>query len=167
MKQKKAQNLHSELNFVASIELEQSLMIISGLADTYPVTLTERNYDRTDFEVEFRHGTVKGTLQRWRGNETRVTCSGDVVRVLATNDKDIDIVQPVVMVGGLVCLALLTAGQAVPAMLGAGAIFAFASQQEPTSSKRDKVIVPLFRERDAIFQYLIDSFKAEGEVFPL
>ncbi len=166
MKRKKAGTLLSELNFMSSLELEQSIPIIVTLADAYPVTLTERNPDRTDFEIVFERGTIRGTLQRWRGNETRITCTGDVMRIEAV-DADTNIVPSVFAVGGLACFMLLGVGQVIPAMLGVGVLFAVASNQDKTSVKSEPRTVTLFRERDAIFQYMIDSFKAQGEVAPL
>lgn len=167
MKRKKVGNLLSELNFTSSLELEQSVDIITTLAHHYPVTLTERNADRIDFDIKFQHGTVKGTLQRWRGNETRITCSGDVVRMIASSSDDSNYVPTTLIVGGTVCMMLLSAGQVIPALIGAGVVFAFVAKQPATSIKNEPETIPIFRERDAIFQYLIDNFKASGEVSPL
>lgn len=167
MKRKKASNLHAELNFISSLELEQSADIIVGLADTYPVTLTEKGHDRIDFEVKFSHGNVTGQLQRWQGTDTRIICSGDVVRVLYTNDQNHDIAPSVVAVGGLTCLILLGVGQVMPAMLGFAGLTIWAAYNKSEASSKEPETILLFRERDAIFQYLIDSFKADGEVAPL
>jgi len=167
MKRKKAGTLHSELHFSSSLELEQATQIITALANTYPVTLTERNLDCMDFEVKFRHGVVKGKLQRWRGNETRVICTGDVSRVVV-NENDLKIVStPVVFMGGIVFFMLLSAGQAIPALVGIGALGALSFTQQSKFGSNEPEVLVVFRERDAIFQYLIDSFKASGEVEPL
>ncbi len=168
MKRKKASNLHAELNFISSLELEQSANIIAGLADTYPVTLTEKGHDRIDFEVKFSRGRVTGQLQRWQGTDTRVTCSGDVVRVEYTNDQSHDVMPTVTTIG--ICasmIVLMGTGQVIPVMLGVGAIMLFGMYHKSDSITKEPETILLFRERDAIFQYLIDSFKADGEVAPL
>jgi len=167
MKRKKAGKLHSELNFSSSLELEQSVQIIMALADTYPVTLTERHIDCMEFDVKFRHGTVKGTLQRWRGNETRVTCTGDVARMVVTDNNTEIVPAPVLLIGGIVFFMLLSAGQAIPALVGFGALGALSFSQQAKLGNNEPEVLVVFRERDAIFQYLIDSFKASGEVEPL
>lgn len=167
MKRKKASHLHAELNFVSSLELEQSANIISGLADTYPVTLTEKGHDRIDFDVEFSHGKVRGQLQRWQGTDTRVTCSGDVVQVLYTNEQSHDIMPTITTIGLFACIVLMGAGQVVPVMLGVGAVMLYGMSHKSDVITKDPDTILLFRERDAIFQYLIDSFKADGDVAPL
>ena len=122
---------------------------------------------RTDFEIKFQHGTVRGALQRWRGNETRITCTGDVPRIVVDDENDSDIIPSVLAVGGVICFMFLSMGQAVPAMLGMGVMFTYMVNNQKDHIRKEPTTVALFRERDGIFQYLIDGFKAEGDVAPL
>src|SRR5690606_11445426 len=92
-KGKSAKSNLSELVFASSLPLETAIEVLSSLADEqHPITLTEVSPDKVEFEIEYLPqgislATVKGSLQRWNGTETKLDARGDVVRLDTKEDK--------------------------------------------------------------------------------
>lgn len=63
----------------------------------------------------------------------------------------------------VLCLALMCSQQAILGFVAMILLLVTASWLQ----RRDPQIVPVFRERDAIFQEIIDVFQADGEVSAL
>ena len=163
MKSKKAQ-IHpfSELHFVSTLPLKRSIQLMSNVAYPHPLRLTEINPNTVKFDIQYESGIIEGTLQGWQGNETRINCAGAVSRVLQSNQSD-NLATNLVIVWLVISLALMCSQYATLGIMAMICLLITSSWLQ----NRDPEIVPIFRERDAIFQEIIDSFKANGEVAAL
>jgi hypothetical protein len=160
MKSKKG-NIHpfTELHFISELPLHQSSELISCVAYPHPMVLTEVNPDTVKFDIQYENGTIEGTLQRWQGDETRINCAGAVHRVLENNNPD-NLATNMVIVWLILSLALMFSQQFALGFAAMICLFVTATYLQ----NKDPEIIPIFRERDAIFQEIIDIFKANGEV---
>ncbi len=161
MKTKKA-HIHpfTELHFISNLPLDRSSELISCVAYPHPMVLNEVNPNTIKFDIQYTHGTIEGTLQRWQGD-----CAGAVHRVI-DNSKSDNLATNMVIVWLVISLALMCSQQAVLGVLGVAAMICLLVTASWLQN-RDPEIVPVFRERDAIFQEIIDIFKANGEVAAL
>lgn len=163
MKSKKAStHPFTELHFVSTLPLKRSVQVISNIAYPHPMVLTKINPDTVRFDIQYDNGTIEGTLQRWQGDETRINCAGEVNRVLETRHSN-GFANNLIVVWLMISLALMCSQQATLGIIAMIFLLMTASWLQNS----DPEIVPVFRERDAIFQEIIDSFKANGEVAAL
>ena len=83
----------SQLTFASSLPLENAIDLLTSLADeNHPITLTEVSPHKVEFEIGYIPkdvplATVKGSLQRWNGIETKLDAKGDVIRLDRTSSK--------------------------------------------------------------------------------
>lgn len=176
MKSKKSgSNPLAELNFVASVDLDHAMDLLAQLDDEdYDVIFTERNPDRIDFKITYPlgvwNGAVQGTLQRWQGTDTRITCTGEAARYSQSEAMDKSSFVGCMIAGVVGGLFLSLAGLlfrsgelalvGVFAMLTPMLMFSGFS----TTSSRYELPEPVFRERDAVLDKIIAAFKNAGEV---
>ena len=126
------------------------------------MVLDEVNPNTIKFDIQYEHGIIEGTLQRWQGDETRINCAGEVSRVVQTRHSD-SFATNLVVVWLMISLALMCSQHHALGFMAMICMFITASWLQ----NRDPEIVPVCRERDAIFQEIIDIFKANGEVAAL
>jgi len=163
MKSKKAYtHPFTELHFVSTLPLKRSIQLISNVAYPHPMLLTKINPDTVKFDIQYENGTIEGTLQRWQGDETRINCAGDVNRVLETRHSD-NFANNLLIVWLVISLALMCSQHVSLGFIAMIFLMITASWLQ----HRDPEIIPVFRERDAIFQEIIDTFKSNGEVAAL
>lgn len=171
-KGKSAKSTLSELVFASSLPLETAIEVLSSLADEqHPITLTEVSPHKVEFEIEYLPqgtslATVKGSLQRWNGIETKLDAKGDVIR-LDSNETNpsggglsVGIIALTVIGSGL-ALAYGQEWMIFPIVFGTMGMSFYG--MDSSAESRTSTIV-LFRERDYLFQRLIDVFKSAGEV---
>jgi hypothetical protein len=117
MKSKKAYtHPFTELHFVSTLELKQSVRLISNVAYPHSILLTDVSPNTVEFDIQYDNGKIEGTLQRWQGNETRVNCAGDVSRVIQRSNSD-SLASNLIVVLLIVSLSLLCSQQAVLGIL--------------------------------------------------
>jgi hypothetical protein len=163
MKSKKAYtHPFTELHFISTLELNQSVQLMSNVAYPYPITLIDVNPNTVEFDIQYDNGKIEGTLQHWQGNETRINCAGDVSRVVQRSNSD-SLASNLIVVLLIFSLSLLCSQQVALGIIAIVLLMITTSWLQ----HRDPQIVPIFRERDAIFQEIIDTFKANGEVASL
>lgn len=164
-KDKLAQNSLSQLTFVSTLNLEDAVQLLSDLADDkHPIVLTDVSPDKILFEMDYLYqdsslAKVTGSLQRWNGTETKLDARGSIKRL--DNAKNTDVASFVILAIGLIIFSIVVQNLwfiPIFGILGLG-IYAAAKLFET-----DDATVVLFRERDYLFQRLIDSFKAVSEL---
>lgn len=166
-KDKSAQNSVSQLVFASSLPLEDAIIILSSLADDqHPITLTEISPDKVEFEIDYipqgnNLATVKGSLQRWNGIETKLEARGAVTRLGSTNFEDTTKGRVSVFVVVGTGVTLLIGNFWLMPIVG---IIGLGVYKVASIFKKDTMTIVLFRERDYLFQCLIDAFKSAGEV---
>ena len=162
----------SQLTFASSLPLENAIDLLTSLADeNHPITLIEVSPHKVEFEIGYIPkdvplATVKGSLQRWNGIETKLDAKGDVIRLDRTSSKYDDrgaIISTIVLAiaGSGVALAFGQIWLVPPIIFGAMGMSYYGSDYSK-ENKPSRIV--LFRERDYLFQRLIDAFKAVSEV---
>lgn len=169
-KSKSKSNSFAELNFVSSLQLEQSVILIGDIADDYhQVTLTEVSSDEFKFHIDylsekFKVAEIKGTVQRWNGTETKLDANGEVLRLEASNSTK----SQTEFVLSRIFLTFVGLGIAVFTGLGWLAVPIFIALGVSLYTSIDKLDenpqTILFRHRDYLLQRLIDAFKSAGDV---
>ena len=163
----------AELHFIASIQLEDAVVLVGDIADKqHQITLTEVSPSEYKFEIDYvpnetKQAQISGTLQRWNGTETKIDANGAVNRVAIGNTPTsrlrnaASIVIASFIVGGVV--ASISSGIFVSPILLGGMLLGYNAIQTDDESKKDETIVH-FRARDYLLQKLIDVFKSVGDV---
>ena len=149
----------AELHFIADVPLEQAVRLIGNMADDkHAVTLTEVDTNNFKFEIS-SNSKINGTLQRWQGTETRVSCDGKVAN---KEDYKSKIIFVLLIVAFLSVLVAIDAG--VIAIWIAILIAVSNGRADRNSLETNNDL--LFRERDRLLQLVIDTFKAAGKIEP-
>lgn len=177
-KSKRTTPLFSELHFVSSLSLEESVQLIGQQASTeIPVIITEVDSDTFRFKLDASGADIHGTLRRWQGTFTRVDCRSDVV---AIEDQEEITSNPVnilfntlsfgVLLVPIVGIAIETDNLPLR-LLAFGAILlllgAITMLNNTSAEKKRKGELPhahFIRLRDKMLQKIIDVFKTHGQV---
>lgn len=188
-KKGKQHNRVTDLHFSSSLNLEESASLIASLADnSHHIELIETSPDSIKFTLHYilnktDEGKIEGTLTRWNFDETRVDCSGNVVPEKKNYLK----------YGWLIPVAwviLVTVASYVPdcfiktcdsafvnifSRIALGAFYLIHitcigwlgilfSLRIARFFKKKEIRQINFRDRDRLFQLIIDSFKSQGDV---
>jgi len=173
---------NANLHFTSSLSLEQAAQQIASLADAnHHIDLIEISPDRISFKINYTlnrtdEGKIQGTLKRWNHHETIVECKGKIVPkpsltgTLLKGGCFLAVFTIIAMVIGetffdtycsqsSVCDFFYAFMVSVTFVILVAAIWI-----NQLSDNKNKGVELDFRERDRLFQLIIDSFKSQGDV---
>lgn len=188
-KKGKQHNRVTDLHFSASLNLEESASLIASLADnSHHIELIETSPDSIKFTLHYilnqtDEGKIEGTLTRWNYDETRVDCSGNVVpeeknylkygwwipvlwiilQIIASNVPDCFVEYCDSAFMNMFSRITLRAFY-LTHLTCIGWVIMLFSARIARFFKKKEIRQINFRDRDRLFQLIIETFKSAGDV---